>query len=225
MNRGSLPHSRPLPAVVFAIAGLVLLVACTSEVKPRTPGGAMPTAVATPPAVTETVPAPPNAGTPRPTASSSAAAATPSVPLPPTPAATPGAPVTGSPIGGGPTPPTSGPPEAKLVTGLAGTGLVLERAPIEALELRIAASAPQQHFVDVTSGLPNGCARFYGYEIARAGDTITVTVWNTMPADIRAACTMLYGFAMHAVPLGANLVPGRQYTLKVNDKDTTFIAR
>jgi hypothetical protein len=122
-------------------------------------------------------------------------------------------------------PPSNAPPEAKAVTGLVDPGLVLERAPIEALELRVAESAPPQHFVDVSSGLPNGCARFYGYELARAGDTITVTVWNTMPADIRAACTMLYGVTMHAIPLGANLVPGRQYTLKVNDKNTTFIAR
>lgn len=111
------------------------------------------------------------------------------------------------------------------MTGLAGSGLVLERAPIERLELRVVGSGPVQHYVDVSSGLPNGCARFYGYELARTGDTITVTVWNTMPADIRAACTMIYGYAIHAVPLGANLVPGRQYTLQVNDRNTTFVAR
>lgn len=46
-----------------------------------------------------------------------------------------------------------------------------------------------------------------------------------MSADIRAACTMLYGFTIHAIPLGSNLVPGRQYTLQVNDRHTTFIAR
>ena len=56
------------------------------------------------------------------------------------------------------TPQASAPPDAKLVMGLAGAGLVLERAPIEALELRVAESFPPQHFVDVSSGLPNGCA-------------------------------------------------------------------
>ena len=111
------------------------------------------------------------------------------------------------------------------MNGLPNNTVVLERAPIESLDLRVAESAPPQHFVDVTSGLPNGCAHFYGYELTLAGSTITVIVWNTMPADIRAACTMQYEVTVHAIPLGANLVPGRQYTLRINDKDTTFVAR
>ena len=121
--------------------------------------------------------------------------------------------------------PRGPPPEARAVDGLPSTAVVLERAPIESLDLRVAESAPPQHFIDVTSGLPNGCAHFYGYQFVRAGSTITVTVWNTMPADIRAACTMQYAVTVHAIPLGASLVSGRQYTLRINDKDTTFIAR
>jgi len=130
----------------------------------------------------------------------------------------PGAPITIAPLAGAP-------PEALAVIGNAGPDRVLERAPIESLELRVGASSPAQHFIDVTSGLPNGCAQFYGYELRRAGDIITLAVWNTMPADTRAACTMQYGVTVHAVPIGSDFVSGRQYTLRINDRDATFIAR
>src|SRR5262245_16840300 len=80
----------------------------------------------------------------------------------PTSSATPVSPVTTTPTRTAVLP--DPPPEAREVRALAATGLVLERAPIEALNLRVAGSTPPQHYIDVTSGLPNGCAHFFGYE-------------------------------------------------------------
>lgn len=167
----------------------------------------------------------------RPTASVTGPSTTPGSFVP---AATeaPRSPLTIAPITSAPAP-SSSPPEAQAVNGLPSTTVVLERAPIESLELRVVTvasavpSAPPatKHFVDVTSGLPNGCAHFYGYELVRSDSTITVTVWNTMPADIRAACTMQYAVTAHAIPVGTNLVPGRRYTLQINDKEATFETR
>ena len=67
-------------------------------------------------------------------------------------------------------------------------------APIDGVETSVAESFPPQYFLAVTSGLPNGCIRFGGYDVERDGDTINVTVTNLEPADKGLiACTALYG--------------------------------
>jgi hypothetical protein len=101
-----------------------------------------------------------------------------------------------------------------------------ELAPIERVEMRIAESFPPQYFVAVTSGLPNGCAKFDHYTVERDGDTIKVTVWNTVPADPRVVlCTMVYGMVQHNIALGSDFQSGRTYTLDVNGMKQTFIAQ
>ena len=99
-------------------------------------------------------------------------------------------------------------------------------APIEAVDMRVAESFPPQYFLGVTSGLPNGCAKFDFYTVERDGDTIEITVWNTMPADPRVVlCTMIYATVQHNVPLGSAFQSGRTYHLKVNDVTTRFVAQ
>ncbi|MEI8258313.1 MAG: hypothetical protein WCJ30_21765 [Deltaproteobacteria bacterium] len=93
-------------------------------------------------------------------------------------------------------------------------------APIDKLEVRLAESQPVQVFVDITSGLPGGCARFDHYTVNRASQTISIAVWNTMPA-IDGPCTAIYGFVPHTIALGSGF-PAGVYVVRANDVTTTF---
>jgi hypothetical protein len=99
------------------------------------------------------------------------------------------------------------------------------RAPIDSVDLRIAESFPPQYFLDVISGLPSGCATFDTYEVERADETITVTVWNLDATPEDGACTAIYGTVEHAIALGSNFQSGTTYTVNVNDVKTTFVAQ
>lgn len=110
-------------------------------------------------------------------------------------------------------------------SGGAGAPTRLELAPIDDLELIVRESFPPQYALQVTSGLPSGCAEFHGATMERTGDTITVTVQNRMPASPDVACTMIYGTHEETVELGSDFVSGREYTVKVNDRDLTFTAQ
>lgn len=99
-------------------------------------------------------------------------------------------------------------------------------APIESIDVRIAESFPPQYFLDVVSGLPDGCAKFDRYEMERSGATINVTVWNVEPIPgPRVFCTAIYGIVKHSIPLGSNFQSGITYTVHVNDVTRTFIAQ
>ncbi len=98
-------------------------------------------------------------------------------------------------------------------------------APIESVEVAIAESFPPQYFLHVVSGLPSGCARFNDYTVERAGDVITVTITNLMPADNNAICTAIYGFKEHNIALGSDFTSGSTYTLLVNGASSEFVAQ
>lgn len=94
-------------------------------------------------------------------------------------------------------------------------------APIDRLEVLIRESNPPQVTLNVTAGLPSGCAQRDSYSTARTGDTITVTVLNSMPTG-NPVCTMIYGSYTLTIDLGRDFRPGATYTVQVNDKTTTF---
>lgn len=99
-------------------------------------------------------------------------------------------------------------------------------APIEEVDVLVRESFPPGYTAHIVSGLPSGCAEFHDAKvISRDGDTITVKVTNTMPADDEVACTMIYGYHESNVDLGQDFVSGRTYTLKVNDQTHTFTAQ
>ena len=100
-------------------------------------------------------------------------------------------------------------------------------APIESVEIIVAESFPPQYFAHVISGMPNGCVEFYGYEEARDGNTITVTVTNLEPAPSNntLACAAIYLTHETGVALGKDFEPGETYTVKVNDVVETFVAQ
>lgn len=106
-----------------------------------------------------------------------------------------------------------------------GVTVTSELAPIEAVEVRVAESFPPQYFLDVTSGLPSGCATFDRYDLKRASDTIEVAVWNRLTVPANGACTTIYGMVEHSIPLGTDFRPGQTYTVYVNSVTRTFVAQ
>ena len=116
-----------------------------------------------------------------------------------------------APAGADPTP--GGPGQAP--------GRVTVPAPIDGVEVLIRESAPPQVTVTVKAGLPSGCARRESHSVSRSGDIFTVTVLNSMPAG-SPTCTMIYGTYELNIDLGREFVPGATYTVRVNDKTTTF---
>jgi hypothetical protein len=99
-------------------------------------------------------------------------------------------------------------------------------APIESVEVIVAESLPPQYFVQVTSGLPNGCAALDEVTTERDGETVRIEVWNSMPvSDEAIACTMIYGFVEHNVALGSDFTSQQRYTIEVNDVTESFVAQ
>ena len=100
------------------------------------------------------------------------------------------------------------------------------RAPIDAVEINVAESFPVQYFVHILSGLPSGCDEFDALDVARDGLTIRIDVWNLTPApEADIACTTIYGTVEHNVALGSDFEPGLEYSVLVNDVETTFVAQ
>lgn len=98
-------------------------------------------------------------------------------------------------------------------------------APIDELDLAVMESYPPQYLLRIVSGLPSGCAEFSHSDVERDGDTIKVTIWNTVPADDTVPCTMIYGMHESSVNLGSDFESGSEYTVYVNDQRITFTAQ
>lgn len=99
---------------------------------------------------------------------------------------------------------------------------VEELAPIESIDVVVRESFPPQYALQITSGLPSGCAAFERTDVEREGNVFTVTVINTMPApDADVACTMIYGYFDQSVTL-EDIESGVEYTVNANDKTLTF---
>jgi hypothetical protein len=94
-------------------------------------------------------------------------------------------------------------------------------APIDDLQIVIRDSSPPQVTLNITAGLPSGCAQRESHSISRTGDTFTVRVLNSIPTG-EVACTMIYGTYELSLDLGRDFRAGGTYTVNVNDKTTTF---
>ena len=97
-------------------------------------------------------------------------------------------------------------------------------APIDGLDVVVLESSPPQYRLVVKAGLPSGCAQRHSHAVSRAGETITVTVLNSLPAG-SPACTMIYGMYELNVDLGSDFRSGVTYTVRVNEAVTTFTAQ
>jgi hypothetical protein len=97
-------------------------------------------------------------------------------------------------------------------------------APIDGLGVRVMESSPPQYMLSVKAGLPSGCAQQHSHSLTRTAETITVTVLNSMPTGSKS-CTMIYGSYELNINLGSDFRSGTAYTVRVNDKVTTFTAQ
>lgn len=100
-------------------------------------------------------------------------------------------------------------------------GRVTVPAPIDGVDVVIRESMPPQVAVRVSAGLPSGCAQQHSHRVERSGDTITITVLNSMPSG-NPICTMIYGMYDLTIELGSDFEVGTTYTLRVNEQVTTF---
>ena len=125
-----------------------------------------------------------------------------------------------TPAAGGVSDPTPTPP----ATGPIYRDMVSVPAPILNVEVQVAESFPVQYFLQVESGLRNGCVAFDGYEVHREGKSISVTVTNLEPADKDIACTDEYRTVTTSIRLGSGLDfdPATTYTVLVNDVTASF---
>jgi hypothetical protein len=99
-------------------------------------------------------------------------------------------------------------------------------APIDGLDILVRESFPPGYTLRILSGLPSGCAQFDRAEITGRSDaTITVRVTNSVPADPTTACTAIYGTHESFLDLGTDFTSSTTYTVRVNDKTTTFVAQ
>lgn len=99
--------------------------------------------------------------------------------------------------------------------------LEIRLAPIHEIQINIAESYPSQVFVYIKGGLSDGCTTFHELTTERSGNTINIRVTTQRPKD--AICTQVYGFFEENVNLGSDFASGETYTVKVNDKTTSFV--
>lgn len=120
-----------------------------------------------------------------------------------------------------PAPVPSGPTQPGLTPLPSGVDRVL--APIDDADIVVRESFPPQYAVEISAGLPGGCAKQAGYEVERSGNTFKVSVYNAMPSQAMV-CTAIYGMYRVGITL-TDITPGATYTVVVNDKTLTFTAQ
>ncbi len=90
-------------------------------------------------------------------------------------------------------------------------------APIEAAKIVAPETADGEYTLEITSGLPSGCAQFNGFEVDRSGNDYAVEVTNLMPDPKEIiACTADYRYNDGHFGLEGDLNPGEAYTVKIN---------
>ena len=102
-----------------------------------------------------------------------------------------------------------------------GGEIVIQRAPIHDVSVRIAESYPPQVFVYIKGGLTDSCTTFNEIKRERQENTINITVTTQRPKD--AVCAQVYGYFEKNVALGSEFVSGQTYFVKVNDRAITFV--
>ena len=106
-----------------------------------------------------------------------------------------------------------------------GPSMVEMSAPIESVTFAVSVPNPPAYTLQITSGIPGGCVKFYGYETLQEGNTIFVNVTNTQPAQA-IPCTAIYAQHEGEVVLDGQFTPGQSYTVVVNGEVTnSFVGR
>jgi hypothetical protein len=99
--------------------------------------------------------------------------------------------------------------------------MVSVQAPIESATLVTPEISDGVYSIDITSGLPSGCAQFNDVEISRNGNEFVVDVTNLVPNPTKPiACTTIYGYHESKAILGRGLTSGEAYTVVINGELT-----
>lgn len=99
-------------------------------------------------------------------------------------------------------------------------------APIDGVDIVVRESFPPGYTAQIRSGLPSGCASLDSAKVTgRSDNEVRVTVLNSVPADEDVACTAIYGTVESNVDLGTDFESGETYRVKVNGRETTFVAQ
>jgi len=100
-------------------------------------------------------------------------------------------------------------------------GMEIRPAPIHEAQVNIAESFPPQVFVHIQGGLRDSCTKFHELTTQRDGNTINIEITTQRPKE--AVCAQVYGYFEKNVALGSDFTSGETYTIKVNDRTTTFV--
>lgn len=104
-----------------------------------------------------------------------------------------------------------------VADGSEGYEVVEVLAPIDNVEILTLESYPEQFVVEITSGLPNGCATFDRADVTQEGTVINIDVYNMVPAPGELiACTAIYAIHNENVGLGSDFERGTEFTVMVN---------
>jgi len=96
----------------------------------------------------------------------------------------------------------------------------IRSAPIHDIQVNIAESYPPQVFVRIKVGLKDECTTLHDITAEQKGNTINIKVTTERPRG--ATCAQVYHYFDEALNLGSDFTSGETYTIKVNDKSTSF---
>ena len=88
-------------------------------------------------------------------------------------------------------------------------------APIDVAEVIVKDDGESDYLLRIVSGLPNGCAKYDSVHVNVETGIITVSVMNTIPEDVRVACTEIYGSHDRTVEL-QGLETATDYEIIIN---------
>jgi len=89
-------------------------------------------------------------------------------------------------------------------------------APIDIAEVVVTDDIEPDYLLRIVSGLPSGCAEYANTHVSVGTDVITVRVMNTIPEDVRVACTAIYGSHERSIEL-LGLETATDYEVTVNN--------
>jgi len=95
--------------------------------------------------------------------------------------------------------------------------------PATILDIRIEVfdTSPPQVMAYIKSPIPDTCTAIDELKTERSDSTIDITL--TIKRTPAAGCRKAEGYFMQNVNLGSDFVSGQTYTIKVNDKTTSFV--
>ena len=91
-------------------------------------------------------------------------------------------------------------------------------APIHDIAISVLAAKPPNATLIFTSGLPDSCYEFGGYELSRDGDVFTLDVHNLTAVGLGRPCMEIYKTIEHEAIIDTQVAACESYTVIANGK-------